>query len=78
MISELSEEADHRTTYNIDCQGTKGKLDALAQLLNIAAQEVTKNRPNEPACADKEEGTQMRLAPERYVDLPLIVLKSSN
>jgi hypothetical protein len=58
VISEFSEKAYHRTAYDIDRQGAERKLDALAQLLNISAQEVAKDRSDEASCADQENGTQ--------------------
>ena len=58
MIGKLSQEPDQRTAYNIDGQRAEGKLDTLAEMLSIAAQQVTKNRPNEPACTDEQECTQ--------------------
>ena len=58
MIGEFSQESDQCTTHNIDGQRAEGKLDTLAEILSIAAQQVTKNRPNEPACTDEQECTQ--------------------
>jgi hypothetical protein len=43
MVGELSKEADQRTSHKIDGQGAEGKLDAPAQLLSIATQEVAKD-----------------------------------
>ena len=77
MIGEFSKEADQRTSQDIDGQSAKGKLDTLAQLLRIAAQEIAKDRSDEPACADEKEGTQSARAPKWYVRRA-IVLKSSN
>ena len=58
MIGEFSEKADDRTAYDIDRQGAERKLDALAQLLNVSAQEVAKDRSDEASCADQEKSTQ--------------------
>ncbi len=43
MVGELSKEADQRTSHKIDGQSAEWKLDALAQLLRIAAQKVAKD-----------------------------------
>ncbi len=58
MIGKLSQESNQRTAYNIDGQRAEGKLDTLAEMLRIAAQQVPKNRPDESACADEQECTQ--------------------
>ena len=43
MIGKLSQESDQCAAHNIDGQSAEWKLDTLAQLLSIAAQQVTKN-----------------------------------
>ena len=58
MIGKLSQESNQRTAHNIDGQSAEWKLDTFAEMLSVAAQQVTKNRPNEPACADEQDSTQ--------------------
>lgn len=53
MVSQFSEKTDHRAAHNIDRQGAEGKLNALAELLDIATHKVAKDRADEPACADQ-------------------------
>ena len=54
MIRQLSEEPNQRASHKIDGQGAEGKLDALAQLLSIAAHQVTEDGADESACADEK------------------------
>lgn len=54
LTDELSQKTNQHTSHKINCQGAEGELNALAQLLSIAAHQVAKDRANEPAGADEE------------------------
>lgn len=58
LIGEFGEKADQCTARHIDRQGAEGKLEALAELLHIAAEQIAKDRSDEPACADEEQCAQ--------------------
>lgn len=54
MVRQFSQKANECAAHNIDRQGAEGKLDALAELLNVATHKVAKDRADEPACADQK------------------------
>lgn len=43
MIGEFRQESDQCAAHNVHNQSAEGKLDTLAQLLGIPAQQVAKN-----------------------------------
>jgi len=53
-VGQFSKKPDHHTAEHINRQGAERKLDALAELLDISAHEVAKDRADKTACADKE------------------------
>ena len=58
MIGKLGEEANQRTTHQIDGQGAEGKLNTLTELLRIATHKVPQDGPDEPAGADEKKYAQ--------------------
>lgn len=58
MIGKLGEEANQRTTHQIDGQGAEGKLNTLTELLRIATHQVSQDGPDEPAGADEKKYAQ--------------------
>jgi len=58
LIGEFHEKANQHTAHHIDRQRAEGKLETLAELLHIAAEQIAKDRSDEPACADEEQCAQ--------------------
>jgi hypothetical protein len=58
LIGEFRKEADERAAKDIDGQGAERELNALAQVLSIAAHKIAQDGPNEPACADEKQCAQ--------------------
>lgn len=54
LTNELSQKTNQHTSHKIDGQGAKGKLNTPAELLRIAADQIAKDRSDEPAGADQE------------------------
>jgi hypothetical protein len=48
-------------------------LDALAQLLNISAQQVAQDGPNETTCADQKESAQNTTRLGRAISFSIVL-----
>ncbi len=75
LIGEFSEKADERAAKDIDGQGAERELNALAQVLSIAAHKIAQDGPNEPACADEKQCAQNVTLSKCDWDCRAIVLK---
>lgn len=58
MTNELSQKTNQCTSHKIDGQCAEGKLEILAQLLHIAAEQIAKDRSDETAGADENKCAQ--------------------
>jgi hypothetical protein len=75
LIGEFRKEADERAAKDIDGQGAERELNALAQVLSIAAHKIAQDGPNEPACADEKQCAQNVTLSKCERDCRAIVLK---